>query len=97
MEAVSGGEIRTDEPGALDVPVRLLLAGERESLVKIAHTCLILKRGFIETLRNVSNQAQHRIAWFCHSKIMGNMNRKAISEHPARASRETIPATGERT
>ena len=48
MEAVSGGEIRTDEPGALDVPVRLLLAGERESLVKIAHTCLILKRGFTE-------------------------------------------------
>jgi hypothetical protein len=33
MEAVSGGEIRTDEPTALDVSVRVLLAGERESLV----------------------------------------------------------------
>ena len=48
MEAVSGGEIRTDEPAALDVSVRLLLAGERESLVEIAHTCLILKHGFTE-------------------------------------------------
>ena len=93
MEAVSGGEIRTDEPAALDVSVRLLLAGERESLVKIAHTCLILKRGFTETCEQ-SGTASHRLV--CHSKIAGNINRKAISEHPAQAGRETIPATGDR-
>ena len=46
--------------------------------------------------KDVSNPAQHRIAWFCHSKIAGNIIREAISEHPARAGRETIPATGER-
>ena len=27
-------------------------------------------------------------------KIAGHINREAISEHPARAGRETMPATG---
>ena len=41
-----------------------------------------------------SGTASHRLV--CHSKIAGNINRKAISEHPAQAGRETIPATGDR-
>jgi hypothetical protein len=93
MEAVSGGEIRIDEPAALDVSVRLLLAEARENRWSKLLTVISFSR--VASPKDVSNPAQHRIVWFCHSKIAGNINR-AISEHPARAARETIPATGER-
>ncbi len=37
MEAMSGGEIRTDEPAALDVSLRLLLTGERIAGLNCSH------------------------------------------------------------
>jgi len=46
--------------------------------------------------KDVSNPAQHRIAWFCHSKIAGNTNREAIPEHPGRAGRWTVPGAGDK-
>jgi hypothetical protein len=94
MEIVSGGEIRTDEPAALDVSVRLC-SPAREN--RWSNLLTLVSFSSVASPKDVSNLGQHRIAWFCHSKIMGNINRKAISEHPARAGRETIPATGERT
>jgi hypothetical protein len=58
----------------------------------LSHSQGWLHRYTLTSLKNVSNPAQRRIAWLCHSKIAGNMNREAISEHSARAGRETIPA-----
>jgi hypothetical protein len=90
MEAMSAGEIRTDEPAALDVSVRLLLAEARENRWSKLLTVISFSR--VASPKDVSNPAQHRIAWFCHSKIAGNI-RFAPAAKPGALVHETEPNT----
>jgi hypothetical protein len=84
MEAVSAGEIRTDEPAALDVQFAVCSPARENRWSKLL---TLVSFSSVASPKNVSNPAQHRIAWFCHSKIAGNINREVISERPARAGR----------